>query len=105
MTTCEDQTTARERLTAVAGTVDGFELSRIDLEQRREGDVLGRNQSGTQSHLRLLRVLRDEALIEIAREDAEQLIAKDNELKGYPALRKELAQLQRDQAVDYLDKG
>jgi ATP-dependent DNA helicase RecG len=52
-----------------------------------------------------LRDLRDEALIEIAREDAEQLIAKDNELKGYPALRKELAQLQRDQAVDYLDKG
>jgi ATP-dependent DNA helicase RecG len=105
VTNCEDQTPARERLTAVAGTVDGFELSRIDLEQRREGDVLGRNQSGTQSHLRLLRVLRDEALIEIAREDAEQLIAKDNELKGYPALRKELSQLQRDQAVDYLDKG
>ena len=105
VTTCDDQTPARERLTAVAGTVDGFELSRIDLEQRREGDVLGRNQSGTQSHLRLLRVLRDEALIEIVREDAELLIAKDNELKGYPALRKELAQLQRDQAVDYLDKG
>ncbi len=102
---CEELTPARERLNAVAGTLDGFELSRIDLEQRREGDVLGRNQSGTQSHLRLLRVLRDESLIEQARDDAEQLIAKDNELRGYPALRKELAQLQRDQAVDYLDKG
>jgi ATP-dependent DNA helicase RecG len=66
---------------------------------------LGANQSGTQSHLRLLRVLRDETLIEQAREDAELLIAKDNELKGYPVLRKELAQLQRDQAIDYLDKG
>ena len=102
---CEELTPARERLNAVAATVDGFELSRIDLEQRREGDVLGASQSGTQSHLRLLRVLRDESLIEIAREDAEQLIAIDNELTNYPLLKKELAQLQRDQAVDYLDKG
>jgi ATP-dependent DNA helicase RecG len=105
VTGCEEETPARERLNAVAGTVDGFELSRIDLEQRREGDVLGASQSGTQSHLRLLRVLRDEALIEQARDDAESLIATDNDLSDYPALRAELAQLQRDQAVDYLDKG
>jgi ATP-dependent DNA helicase RecG len=102
---CEELTPARERLNAVAATVDGFELSRIDLEQRREGDVLGASQSGTQSHLRLLRVLRDESLIELAREDADQLIATDNDLTNYPLLKKELAQLQRDQAVDYLDKG
>ena len=105
VTQCEEESPARERLIAVAGTVDGFELSRIDLEQRREGDVLGASQSGTQSHLRLLRVLRDEALIEQARDDAESLIAIDNDLSDYPALRAELAQLQRDQAVDYLDKG
>ena len=105
VTQCEEATPARERLIAVAGTLDGFELSRIDLEQRREGDVLGASQSGTQSHLRLLRVLRDEALIEQARDDAESLIATDNDLSDYPALRAELAQLQRDQAVDYLDKG
>ena len=105
VTQCEETTPARERLNAVAGTLDGFELSRIDLEQRREGDVLGASQSGTQSHLRLLRVLRDEALIEQARDDAESLIATDNDLSDYPALRAELAQLQRDQAVDYLDKG
>ena len=105
VTQCEEETPARERLNAVAGTLDGFELSRIDLEQRREGDVLGASQSGTQSHLRLLRVLRDEGLIEQAREDAETLIATDNDLSDYPALRAELAQLQRDQAVDYLDKG
>ena len=105
VTQCEEETPARERLIAVAGTLDGFELSRIDLEQRREGDVLGASQSGTQSHLRLLRVLRDEALIERAREDAESLIATDNDLSDYPALKAELAQLQRDQAVDYLDKG
>jgi ATP-dependent DNA helicase RecG len=105
VTQCEEESPARERLNAVAGTLDGFELSRIDLEQRREGDVLGASQSGTQSHLRLLRVLRDEALIEQARDDAESLIAIDNDLSDYPALRAELAQLQRDQAVDYLDKG
>jgi ATP-dependent DNA helicase RecG len=105
VTSCDEQSPARERLNAVAGTVDGFELSRIDLEQRREGDVLGSSQSGTQSHLRLLRVLRDEALIERAREDAESLIATDNDLSDYPLLKAELAHLQRDQAVDYLDKG
>ena len=105
VTNCEEESSARERLNAVAGTLDGFELSRIDLEQRREGDVLGANQSGTQSHLRLLRVLRDEDLIEQARNDAEELIATDNDLSDYPALKSELVKLQRDQSIDYLDKG
>ena len=105
VTQCEEESPARDRLIAVAGTVDGFELSRIDLEQRREGDVLGANQSGNQSHLRLLRVLRDEALIEQARADAESLIATNNDLSDYPLLKAKLADLQRDQSVDYLDKG
>ena len=101
----EEESPARERLNAVAGTLDGFELSRIDLEQRREGDVLGASQSGTQSHLRLLRVLRDESLIEQAREDAESVISSNNDLSEYPLLKAELVQLQRDQFIDYLDKG
>jgi ATP-dependent DNA helicase RecG len=105
VTTSEDSSPARQRLDAVAKTLDGFELSRIDLEQRREGDVLGASQSGTRSHLRLLRVLRDEELIEQARQDAQDLISTDKELTSYPALKLELARLQRDQAVDYLDKG
>ena len=96
---------ARNRLDAVAATLDGFELSRIDLEQRREGDVLGASQSGTQSHLRLLRVLRDEELIEAARTDAADLIATSLDLSGYPALRQELNAMQSNMAVDYLDKG
>ena len=99
------ETPARERLDAVAGTVDGFELSRIDLEQRREGDVLGASQSGTQSHLRLLRVLRDEELIEKARTAAQDLIATSLDLTSYPALKKELGAMANDMAVDYLDKG
>lgn len=99
------ETPARERLDAVAGTVDGFELSRIDLEQRREGDVLGASQSGTQSHLRLLRVLRDEELIEKARTAAQDLIATSLDLTSYPGLKKELSAMANDMAVDYLDKG
>jgi ATP-dependent DNA helicase RecG len=99
------ETPARERLEDVAGTVDGFELSRIDLEQRREGDVLGASQSGTQSHLRLLRVLRDEELIEKARTAAQDLIATSLDLTSYPALKKELNAMAHNMAVDYLDKG
>ena len=70
-------TPARERLDAVAATTDGFELSRVDLEQRREGDVLGRSQSGFRSSLQNLRVLRDEKTIVEAREAAIALLADD----------------------------
>jgi ATP-dependent DNA helicase RecG len=89
----------------VSKTQDGFELSRIDLEQRREGDVLGATQSGTRSHLRLLRVLRDESLIESAREIAADLLAEDPELTRYPLLKEELAKLQADAAAEFIDKG
>ena len=94
---------ARLRLDAVASTNDGFELSRIDLEQRREGDVLGVNQSGTRSHLRLLRVLRDEKLIEKARSDGEELIEAG--LTHYPALIEALKKLELDSATEYIDKS
>ena len=105
VTSTPADSSARARLDAVAATLDGFELSRIDLEQRREGDVLGADQSGTRSHLRLLRVLRDEDLIDLARKDAEELIGETNDLRSYPALERELSILRRDSAVDYLDKG
>jgi ATP-dependent DNA helicase RecG len=94
---------ARLRLDAVASTNDGFELSRIDLEQRREGDVLGVNQSGTRSHLRLLRVLRDEKLIEKARSDGEELIEAG--LTNYPALIEALKKLELDAATEFIDKS
>src|SRR5690606_414857 len=77
---------ARERLDAVASTLDGFALSRIDLEQRREGDVLGVAQSGRKSSLKMLRLLRDEKIIADAREEAAALLAADPELTSYPAL-------------------
>ena len=80
-------TPARERLDAVAATTDGFELSRVDLEQRREGDVLGRSQSGFRSSLQNLRVLRDEKTIVEAREAAIALLDDDPGLDQAPELR------------------
>jgi ATP-dependent DNA helicase RecG len=103
VTSAPNETSARERLEAVAGTTDGFELSRIDLEQRREGDVLGASQSGSRSHLRLLRVLRDESMIEQAREDASTILEGD--IKSYSLLEAELAQIQSDAAAEFIDKA
>lgn len=96
---------ARARLAAVAGTLDGFELSRIDLEQRREGDVLGQAQSGVRSSLRMLTVIEDEEVIAAAREEATALVAADPELAGYPELRTTLAALLDAEREQYLDKG
>lgn len=96
---------ARTRLTAVAATQDGFELSRVDLEQRREGDVLGQAQSGGRSSLRLLTVLGDEDVIAQAREAAGTLVARDPELTGAPALRTALDSLLGAGREEYLDKG
>lgn len=103
VTSAVSESSARVRLEAVAETLDGFELSRIDLEQRREGDVLGASQSGGKSHLRLLRVLRDESLIESAREDASTLL--DTGLEDYPLLAAELAQVQADASAEFIDKA
>jgi ATP-dependent DNA helicase RecG len=77
---------ARERLAAVASTNDGFELAALDLEQRREGDVLGRNQSGVRSSLKLVSILRDEEILEQARIAAVKIISSDPELVTQPAL-------------------
>jgi len=96
---------ARARLDAVAGTLDGFELSRIDLEQRREGDVLGQAQSGTRSSLRMLTVIDDEDVIAAAREEATALVAADPELAGHPDLRSALESLVDADREEYLDKG
>ncbi len=86
VTRAAEGTPALERLAAVAATTDGFELSRVDLETRREGDVLGASQSGFRSSLRQLRVLRDEKTIVAARQSAEQLLAADPALKSAPRL-------------------
>ncbi|MFI6880700.1 ATP-dependent DNA helicase RecG [Streptomyces sp. NPDC050400] len=96
---------ARARLGAVASTLDGFELSRIDLEQRREGDVLGQAQSGVRSSLRMLAVIEDEEIIAEAREEATRVVAADPDLAGLPGLRTALDALLDEEREQYLDKG
>ncbi|GGT75577.1 ATP-dependent DNA helicase RecG [Streptomyces althioticus] len=96
---------ARQRLNAVASTLDGFELSRIDLEQRREGDVLGQAQSGTRSSLRMLAVIDDEEVIAEAREEATRVVAADPDLERLPALRTALDALLDEEREQYLEKG
>jgi ATP-dependent DNA helicase RecG len=96
---------ARDRLDAVAATTDGFVLSRVDLEQRREGDVLGASQSGRRSSLRLLSVLRDEDVIAEAREVAADLVAADPDLAGHPDLAAQVRRLHEAQQADFLEKA
>ncbi|MGW7423809.1 ATP-dependent DNA helicase RecG [Streptomyces sp. NPDC054813] len=96
---------ARQRLTAVASTLDGFELSRIDLEQRREGDVLGQAQSGARSSLRVLAVIEDEEIIAEAREEATALVARDPELADLVGLRTALDALLDEEREQFLEKG
>jgi ATP-dependent DNA helicase RecG len=98
-------TPARERLAAVAATVDGFRLAELDLEQRREGDVLGATQSGRRSHLRLLSLLRDADLIAEARAEAIQLVEADPELTRHPALAASVGRLVDSERAEYLEKG
>ncbi|MGW4513069.1 ATP-dependent DNA helicase RecG [Streptomyces sp. NPDC004393] len=96
---------ARQRLTAVASTLDGFELSRIDLEQRREGDVLGQAQSGARTSLRMLAVIEDEEIIAEARQEATAVVAADPELERLPGLRTALEALLDEEREQYLEKG
>ncbi|MFF9770914.1 ATP-dependent DNA helicase RecG [Streptomyces sp. NPDC053086] len=96
---------ARQRLNAVAATLDGFELSRIDLEQRREGDVLGQAQSGARSSLRVLAVIEDEEVIAEARQEAAAVVAADPELERLPGLRTALDALLDEEREQYLEKG
>ncbi|MER7796164.1 ATP-dependent DNA helicase RecG [Microbacterium sp. NPDC096154] len=91
VTESEQGTVARQRVEAVAATLDGFELAEIDLELRGEGDVLGDAQSGVRSSLRLLRVVKDADLIARAREEAERILQDDPALERHPGLAEALA--------------
>ncbi|CAN5315458.1 ATP-dependent DNA helicase RecG [soil metagenome] len=105
VTSAEELTLARERVEAVASTLDGFELAQKDLELRQEGDVLGGNQSGGRSSLRLVRVAKDGELIAEARELAAEVLEGDPELSNHPALRDALARRLDETAEAYLAKN
>ncbi|TDB92457.1 ATP-dependent DNA helicase RecG [Actinomadura sp. 7K534] len=104
VTDAEPGSKARERLDAVASTTDGFKLSRLDLEQRREGDVLGAAQAGRTSSLRLLTLHRDEDVIRDAREEATALVEADPDLADHPGLATVLASLLDEDRADFLEK-
>ncbi|WP_416973190.1 helicase-related protein [Streptomyces sp. 4F14] len=105
VTDMPEASAARQRLNAVASTLDGFELSRIDLEQRREGDVLGQAQSGARTSLRVLEVIEDEEVIAEAREEATRLVTENPDLEGLPGLRTALDALLDEEREQYLEKG
>jgi len=96
---------ARERLDAVAATVDGFALSRLDLEQRREGNVLGAAQAGRKSGLKMLTLLRDEELIVQARAEAQAVVDADPRLAGHPALVSAIRTLLDEEQAEFLEKA
>jgi ATP-dependent DNA helicase RecG len=98
-------TPARARLDAVAATTDGFALARLDVEQRREGDVLGAAQSGRRRQLKLLSLLRDEELITAARTEAGDIVAADPTLVEHPLLAAQVAALVNEDQAEYLEKA
>jgi ATP-dependent DNA helicase RecG len=105
VTETPEGTKARDRLDAVAATLDGFRLARLDLEQRREGDVLGAAQAGRKRSLRLLTLLSDEALIGQAREEATALVEADPELASQPALAAAIGSLLDEEQAEFLEKA
>ncbi|RJS44973.1 ATP-dependent DNA helicase RecG [Nocardioides cavernaquae] len=105
VTRAELGTPARDRLAAVASTTDGFVLSQVDLEQRREGDVLGARQSGGRSSLQNLRVLRDETTILQAREAAGALLDADFSLGQAPLLRQAVEEIERTDHSEFVDRS
>ncbi|WP_026425389.1 ATP-dependent DNA helicase RecG [Actinokineospora inagensis] len=98
-------TATRDRLDAVASTLDGFELARLDLELRREGDILGASQSGVRSTLKMLSLTRDEQIIADARVVAHALVADDAELGGFPGLAGMVHQVIDAGRAEYLEKA
>jgi ATP-dependent DNA helicase RecG len=105
VTEAPEESKARQRLADVAATVDGFRLAEIDLEQRREGDVLGATQAGRKKSLKLLSVLTDRDLIVAARQEAADLVDADPDLAGYPALAAEMSALLDEEQAGFLEKA
>ena len=76
---------ARERLKILCRTNDGFEVARADLAQRGPGDFFGRRQHGLPA-LHVADLAADLALMQSAREEAEDILRHDPALAGYPEL-------------------
>lgn len=105
VTHAQPGTTAFERVEAVASTTDGFELARIDLELRSEGNVLGTSQSGGRSSLRLLRAARDGDVIADARDAAAEVLESDPTLINHPALQNAISRRLSESEREFLNKN
>lgn len=73
--------TARQRLTAMTQTTDGFELAELDLQLRGPGDLFDTRQDGAPP-LRLADLARDGELLRLARKDAQGWITRSPRLGG-----------------------
>ncbi|RAV32336.1 ATP-dependent DNA helicase RecG [Corynebacterium heidelbergense] len=99
-TNAEPESKGLQRLAAVAGTQDGFELAELDLRQRTEGDVLGQDQSGARyRRARLLDLAEDEDIVREARRYAEELVEYDESLARALVVNIELAE------QDYIERS
>ncbi|CAM3198212.1 ATP-dependent DNA helicase RecG [Prescottella defluvii] len=96
---------ALERLTAVAGTNDGFELAQLDLRQRREGDILGSAQSGSVTALRMLSLLDHEDVIAAAQDFARGVVEDDPDLTRHPGLAAMVASALDTEKIEFLEKS
>ncbi|WP_081745063.1 ATP-dependent DNA helicase RecG [Arthrobacter sp. H14] len=98
---------SRTRLDATAATTDGFELAQLDLQLRREGDVLGSSQSGGKSTLKKLRVVHsgDQAIIEKSRAEAQTIIDADPDLKQHQDLARAIEQYLKPEEEAFLERG
>ncbi len=103
VSSAREDTDAATRVATLARTTDGFEIAAVDLELRREGDVLGASQSGGSS-LRLLRVVRHADVIAQAREDAVAVVAEDPRLEAHPALAAAIEHWLDPQREEYLER-
>ena len=104
VTEANEGSVARERLAQVAATTDGFELAQIDLELRKEGDILGSSQSGRRSRLRLLEVIKDADLVSLARDEAVALVQQDPSLSSWPTLKRAVEQLTQEEQTEFLER-
>ena len=104
VTEMPEMTATMERLRAVESTLDGFELAQLDLELRREGDILGAAQSGRRSALKMLSLLRDEDIIADARVAAQQVVDVDPDLEKHPGLAGMVATLLSEEKAEFLEK-
>lgn len=98
--------TAKERLSTMRETEDGFLIAEKDLKLRGSGEILGTRQSGL-IQFRLADLTVHGELLAAARDDSQLILQKDVDLQSVrgQSLRHLLYLFERDQAIAYLRSG